>query len=120
MRDTFISEEDIAFLLASGSHIAEFCVRCNRSLQDFNEWRLGKRGFDLPDPVAMAVAIRPEIVTREIEAWAYVETGKGPAYGQLIIDHQHLMRKPPNARFCFELDAKRFKDLLFHLILENN
>lgn len=117
MGRTFIGQEDIRYLLETGSPIAAFCVRCNQSLQEFNLKRLGKQGFDLPDPATVAAAIYPEIVLETWEAYTYVETKNESTYGQVIMDYMHLLDKAPNALICRALDAKAFKERLFRAIV---
>lgn len=117
MGRTFIDEDDIRYLLETGSPIATFCVRCNQSLQEFNLKRLEKRGFDLPDPATVAAAIYPETVLETWEAYTYVETKNESTYGQVIIDYMHLLNKSPNAVICRSLDGKMFKERLFRAII---
>jgi len=93
---SFIGEEDIRDLTSRKSPIADFCVRCNRSLQEFNRERFGKNGFDLPDPVAVAVAIQPDIVTDTFTAYADVETKGELTYGQIVIDRLGLLERKSN------------------------
>lgn len=114
--DTFITQPDIDQLLKSGSKIAEFCVRCNATLQQYNADLWGKIGFDLPDPVTMAVALYPDIVTEMVEAYTYVERRSVDGYGQLVIDQHNLLQRPANAQICTRVDAARFKQILFDLI----
>jgi purine nucleosidase len=114
--ETFISQDDINRLLASGSDIARFCVRCNEALKTYNADSWGKVGFDLPDPVTMITAIYPEIVVQQFPAYCYVEHKSSDTYGQLVIDHYHLLQRSPNATICQKIDAQRFKELLFSRI----
>jgi len=114
--DTFITQADIDWLLSGGSEIAQFCVRCNDALKQYNADAWGKIGIDLPDPVTMAAAIHPEIITQQTDAYCYVEYRSEAAYGQLVIDAQHLLNRPANATICQKVDAQQFKALLFRLI----
>lgn len=114
--DTFITLEDIAFLRSTGSPIAEFCVRCNAVLQQYNLDSWGKQGFDLPDPVTVAAALYPEIITEQITAFGYMEYRSPDTYGQLIIDRFGLNNKPANATFCLKIDPQQFKQKLFERI----
>lgn len=114
---SFINEEDIHYLTSRKSKIADFCVRCNRSLQEFNRRRFGRDGFDLPDPVAVAVAIQPDIVTELFAAYADVETRGELTYGQIVIDHLGLLGRKSNVHVCRSTDSEKFKKLLFRLII---
>jgi len=117
MGTTFITEEDIAALLDSGSKIAAFCVRCNTTLKAFNFERLGKRGFDMPDPATMVAAIYPDTVVEIFDAYTYVEYKSESTYGQLVIDYLDIDKKPPNATICKALDGPRFKERVFNAII---
>lgn len=118
MDTAFIDEADIETLQKSGSKVAQFCVRCNRSLQEFNLKRMNRRGFDLPDPVTVAAAIYPEIVLEAFDAYTYVEIKSEVTYGQVIIDWMDILKKTPNARICKAIDGRKFKERLFHALTE--
>jgi purine nucleosidase len=112
-----IDQDDIRALLASGSPRAEFCVRCNRSLLEYNRSQWGKDGFDLPDPVTVAAAIYPELVLETLPAYTSVETRSETSFGQVIIDPHGLLSRPPNALICRRLDGPGFKERLFQALL---
>jgi purine nucleosidase len=114
--ETFITQADIDTLLATGSKIAEFCVRCNDTLKAYNLESWGKVGFDLPDPTTVAAALYPDIITHQIKAHCYVEYRSLDTYGQLVLDPNQLLRQPINATFCLKIDPKRFKEILFRLV----
>jgi purine nucleosidase len=114
--DTFITQADIEALLSTGSPIAAFCVRCNEVLKQHNAKSWNKHGFDLPDPVTVAAALYPDIITRQIEAYCYVDYKSLENYGQMVIDRDHLLKRPSNTNICLGIDAKRFKQLLFELV----
>lgn len=113
---TFITQQDLDALLASGSPIADFCVRCNTALKQYNADLWGKHGIDLPDPVTMAAALYPDLITRQITAYTQIERTGAASYGQLLIDQHHLLGRPANAQIVLQIDAARFKAALFHLL----
>lgn len=114
--ETFITADELDTLLASGSPVADFCVRCNDTLKAYNEEYWGKSGIDLPDPVTMIAALYPEIITDQVAAFCTVEHKSPDTYGQLVVDHMNLLRRPPNATVVRKVDAERFKALLFERI----
>lgn len=114
--ETFLTPADLDALLATGSEVAAFCVRCNAALRAYNHRTWGKAGIDLPDPVTMAVVLEPSIMTASIRAFATVERHSEATYGQLVIDPHHLLGQPPNATICRAVDALRFKALLQQLL----
>jgi purine nucleosidase len=114
--DTFITQADIDRLLSTGSEIAQFCVRCNETLKQYNAQTWGRAGIDLPDPVTMAVALHPEIMIQQVRAYVFVEHRSLDTYGQLVIDPYNLLERPANATICGQVDAARFKEILFTLL----
>lgn len=114
--ETFLSAEDLERLLATGSPIAEFCVRCNAVLQQYNLESWGKVGIDLPDPVTVAAALYPEMMNETLEAFVSVDYHSAATYGQLLIDQNGLLKQAPNARVCTQVDATGFKELLLRLV----
>ncbi len=68
-------------------------------------------GFDLPDPIAMAVAIAPEIA--EVESvHASVVTGDGSARGQTIFDWLGVTGQEPNVRVVRHVPRESFLAML--------
>lgn len=114
---TFVTEAELEQLLATGSPIAEFCVKCNTTLKQYNMASWGKAGIDLPDPTAVAAALFPDIITKQLSAYVSVEHHSPTTYGQVVIDRDNLLKQPPNATICYEIDAAKFKSLLFKLVV---
>ena len=114
MAETFINHSDIAHLKSLGS-LGEFAVRSVSSLIEFHKG-LGNDGFGLADPTAVAVALYPDIVTKQFDAYGYVEYKSEKAYGQFIIDQLQLTGNPHNVTAITEIDAKQFKEKLFQLL----
>ena len=59
--------EDSERLRRVGTDLASFCVDIQRVLDDFARRRMGLAGYDLPDPIAMAVALDPAVATEARE-----------------------------------------------------
>lgn len=115
--DAFLHAAELDALVATGSEIAAFCVRCNATLREFNRRTWGKEGIDFADPVAMAVALDPSIMTDGVHAYGSIEHQSELTYGQLVIDPFNLLERAPNATFARAIDAARFKALLRRLIV---
>ena len=90
-----------AFAMDIQAVLREFCR--NETMLD---------GFDLPDPLAMAIAIEPTIVTREAHHFVDVISGDGPARGQTIVEERGNSGREPNCRVIYEVDRERFLELL--------
>jgi purine nucleosidase len=114
----FLSLDELEQLEKSGSPAAVFCVRANQALLEYNRRQWGRDGIDLPDPVAVATAIYPEIVLEMIEAYTYVETKSETSAGQVVIDVMNVLGKPANTVVCRKIDGEAFKHRLFRALLE--
>lgn len=115
--ETFVTADELDALLATGSPIAAFCVRCNGVLKQYNMDTWGKAGVDLPDPTTVAAALFPDIITEQCDAFVSVEYRSPTTYGQLIIDRHGLLAQPANATIYSAMDATRFKRVLSRLIV---
>ena len=71
----------------------------------------GLAGFDLPDPVAMAVALDDSIITESTEEWLVVGLD-GPTRGATLPDRR-FRRAHPNIRVVWAVDEAAFKQRLF-------
>lgn len=108
--------------------LSHFAVDCNISaLQTNREW-LGDPGLGLPDPVAMAIAIDPTICTRRSKHYVEIECDGTFTRGMTVVDQLGVtvhdtanveMWRPlrekgePWVTVCWEIDAGRWKDLLY-------
>jgi len=112
--DAAFDEDDIQRLRATGA-LGDFMINCNKLLVEFNINRFGRGILDFADPVAMAVALWPEIVTQCDKYHCEVDVSDGPGYGALIIDRNNEFGGEPNAYVCTQVDAKLHKEKLFQL-----
>lgn len=110
---------------------SHFTVDCNLSaLQANREW-LGDPGIGLPDPTAMAIAIDPTICTRSSKHYVEIECDGTFTRGMTVVDGLnvtkydtanvdvwawHRAKGDPWITVCWELDVKRWKDLLYALL----
>lgn len=106
-----IAPADAARLRAAGP-LGAFAVDIQATLTAFAAAETSLEGFDLPDPIAMAVAIDPSVATDVRRLNVRVVTGDGIAAGQTVIDHLNVEHRAPNADVVFEASRDRFMDLL--------
>jgi purine nucleosidase len=64
------------------------------------------------DPLAMAVALEPEIVLRSEQRFVEVELGGRSTRGQTVVDWFELNGRPPNVNLVREIDQERFWELM--------
>jgi len=108
---TFNAEEagDIREL---GSDLARLAVDIQGVVNTFATSVTHLAGFDLPDPIAMAIALDPTIATRVARFYVRVVTDSVTCRGQTIVDHLGLTGRPANVTVVIEADRARFIDLL--------
>lgn len=94
MGEAFINEDDIAYLNQL-SPLGQFAVRCNKSLMEFNAGRTVRKGFDLPDPTTMAVALFPDIVEEAFSRYSGWSTNVSHRMDIMLSMRQTLQGKHP-------------------------
>lgn len=104
-----LDDDEQARLRAVG-RLGEFAVDINGDVEQYC-LDTGLAGFDLPDPVAMAVALDDSIVTEATEEWLVVGLD-GPTRGCTIPDRR-FGRPTPNIRVLWSVDETAFKHRLF-------
>ncbi|MBD1565133.1 nucleoside hydrolase [Vibrio sp. S12_S33] len=114
--DAFFDANDIEQLHKTGP-LGEFAARSTQLLREFGR-KFGKDGIDLADPTTIAVAMYPEIITKQLKTFAEVDYKSEAGYGQLIIDKFRVSENKHNAVIVYDINAKAFKGKLFSLLLE--
>ncbi len=108
--------------------LAHFAIDCNASALKANQEWLHEPGIGLPDPVTMAIALDPTICTRKSDHYVEIECEGVYTRGMTVVDERnvtttdanyntiwrHLTRVgSPNATVCWEIDVRRWKELLY-------
>jgi purine nucleosidase len=103
---------EAARLRRLGTPLAEFCVDIQQVVNQFalNVTRL--EGFDLPDPMAMAVALDPTVATTTRRLHVVIETGSTACRGQTIVDHLHVTGREPNVNVVLAASRRKFLNIL--------
>jgi len=107
--------------------LSHFVIDCNTSALQSNQDWLGDPGLGLPDPVAMAIAIEPEICTNSSQHYVEIECKGEFTRGMTIVDQlgvtphdtanvamwqSTIKRGVPKISVCWEIDVTRWKALL--------
>ena len=95
------------------SPLGEFCVAIQACLRRFGMEKLGLPGFDLPDPIAMAVAIDPAVATEIKHLYVDVETKGELTRGAVVVDHLGITGNAPNVDVVLKASRDRFLELLY-------
>jgi purine nucleosidase len=124
--DTLLNASDIQEVLDLATPVAEFAIECNSFAQQAILKQTGEHGISLPDPVAMAVAIDPSIVTSQSAHSVEVETQSELTRGMTVVDRLNVAQDERNrevwaqslagghkAKIIWTIDNVRWKQMLF-------
>lgn len=92
--------------------LSKFCVDIQKTKLIFSKERSGKEGLDLPDPVAMAVAMDETIVTDTYSAYVDIKCHDDDTRGQTMIYPGGTEAHGPNVEIIRAIDEARFKQML--------
>lgn len=98
--------------LALNTPLSRFFGDISSKLMGFLEQVLGQRTFLAADPLAMAVALAPAIVTRSAQHAVSVEMHGHHARGMTVVDWMHRAGREPNARIVQAVDTAGFHALI--------
>jgi purine nucleosidase len=124
-----LTQDEIQKVYNFNTPLAKFAMDCNvHALKSSVEW-LGDPGLGLPDPVAMSVALDPAVVTRKGKYRVDVETTGELTRGMTVVDQLSVVGtqegftdawkvREPNVTICWELDADRWKEMLYSCVSE--
>lgn len=108
--------------LKSKGAIGKFAVDCNLGLLNYNLKKSGGYFIDLPDAVAMGVALWDDIVLEKKESYCYCCTKEEPSYGQVIIFDRNLVLAidtdipEDNATVIKSIDTQLFKKKMIDIL----
>ena len=111
----YFREEDIEKLRSVGTPLARFCVDIQKTLIEFASKVSGVRGFDMPDPVAMAVALDPGIVLASELRHVAIATD-GLCRGQTVVDHLQITGNAHNVEIVTEVSRDGFLEMLYESV----
>jgi inosine-uridine nucleoside N-ribohydrolase len=124
--EAVLSPSDIQHVLSFGTSVAKFAIECNSRGQEAFLEQTGEHGISLPDPVAMAVALDPSIVTSQSEHFMDVETESELTRGMTVVDRLNVAHNERNlevwgvslagghkAKIIWTIDNGRWKKALY-------
>jgi purine nucleosidase len=124
--EAVLNLEEIEKVLGFGTAVGKFAIECNSRAQEAFRVQTGEHGISLPDPVAMAVALDPSIVTSVSEHFWDVETESELTRGMTVVDRLNVAGDERNrevwaeqiasgrkAKIVWTIDNARWKESLF-------
>lgn len=104
--------DELAALRTIDTPRARFAVDILGALRRFMVGISSRDHVDLPDPIAMAVALDPSVATDVRRHAVIVDTSAGPSAGATLIDHFGLTGRPANVDVVFDASRDRFLEML--------
>jgi purine nucleosidase len=124
--EAVVNPLDIERVLAFDNPIAKFAIECNSSAREAYFAQTGEHGICLPDPVAMAAALHPSVVTAQSNHFLDVETESELTRGMTVVDRLNVAGDERNrevwslslagghkAKVFWAIDNARWKRALF-------
>jgi purine nucleosidase len=112
-----LDPQDTAELRAIGTSLAKFCVDIQDAVKKFAMTQSKLSGFDLPDPIATAIALQPEVATETKPLYVAIETQSELCRGQSVVDHNAILDREPNVEVVLKASRELFWDMLCEAVL---
>jgi purine nucleosidase len=114
-----LSRHDAAFtpsemdaITNMGTATARLAMDCNRTALAASLQMQNAPGLTLADPVAMVIALDPNIITSQGKYFVDVETTGELTRGATIVDELNVLKKTPNMNVIWSIDTQRWKEIL--------
>jgi purine nucleosidase len=104
--DHGLTPDQVEELCSMGTAKAEFFRRSIRK-RYLNQIPGVKMLFE-PDPLAMAIALEPDIISSAEARFVEVELGGKQTRGQVVVDWSGVTGQSPNAKLILEINRERF------------
>ncbi len=124
--EAVLNPSDIRHVLNFNNPVATFAIECNSRAQEAFFVQTGQHGISLPDPVAMAVALDPSIVTAQSDHFLEIECDSELTRGMTVVDRLNVVADERNravwaqglstghkAAILWTIDNGRWKQALY-------
>ena len=124
--EAVLNPSDIQHVLSLATPVARFAIECNSTAQAAFLKQSGEHGISLPDPVAMAIALDPSIVTSQSQHFVELETKSELTRGMTVVDRLNVAHDGRNrdvwaaqladgykAKIFWTIDNARWKRALY-------
>ena len=111
-----LKDKEINDLKSLKTKYADFCVDIQKTLIELTYASYGFYGFDLPDPITMAIALDNDIILESQQLHVLVDIRDGITRGQTIVDYFNAEQGDQNVRVVTKSDNLGFLNLLTELV----
>jgi purine nucleosidase len=120
-----LTADDMRRVRALDTPLAHFALDCNSTAIEANRRQSGDVGLALPDPVAMGIALDPDLCTRRSAHYVDVDIASELTRGMTVVDALNvaedernraawapLLERGRRTEVCWALDIARWKELV--------
>ena len=111
-----LKDKEINDLKSLNTKYADFCVDIQKTLIELTYASYGFYGFDLPDPITMAIALDNDIILESQQLHVLIDIRDGITRGQTIVDYFNAEQGDQNVRVVTKSDNLGFLNLLTELV----
>jgi purine nucleosidase len=108
--------QDTAALRSIDTPLAHFCMDIQGTVEQFALTTTQLSGFDLPDPIAMSIALDPRVATHTERCFVAIEAASSLCRGQSVVDRLGLLGCEPNAEVVLKASREQFVRILFDAV----
>jgi len=111
-----LKEDEIEQIRSLDTKLADFSVDIQKVLINLTKEWYDFYGFDLPDPITMAIALDNSIIEESQDLHVIVDTRDGITRGQTIVDYFDIEDKNKNVRVVTKSSNDKFMNMLLDLL----
>lgn len=109
----FFGDDELANFSSINTKLSRFSVEIQKTLYEFATKTSKLPGFDLPDPIAMAVALDNSIARKTIYTNVEIIVSEGTTRGQTVVDHNNIVEGERKCEIVIEASRDKFLKLLY-------
>jgi len=113
--DAVLNEHDINQILAIGTPLTEFVIRCNGRAREAYFEQTGEHGISLPDPITMALLLEPTLALEASDHYVEIETLSPLTRGMTVVDKLDVTTDPSNATVWKTAHAQNKAEVIWKL-----
>lgn len=111
-----ISADEIEMIYGFDTGRARLAMDCNKAAIEAATTLQGQSGMALADPVTMAVVLDRAAGKRYSDHFVEISCDAEITRGMSVVDLYGVLNREPNVEVCWELDAARYKEILYQTL----
>lgn len=116
-RQAKVKGEELDRFADADTTFADFFTSITGHIRSFTEKQQGVDAIALPDPLALACLVYPELVVKAENYFVDVDEREGITRGFSLVDELGITGREPRTRVIKSIDEKMFKQMLSDMLL---